>query len=126
MDKREATLKVFGRAFSFESGLASPEEQEAYWTERYEAVAACNGLVWMARNLDSDRGLAADLYLRGFGTLLLDYDFETDRTDVYENPVKGIHDGSIIVEQASFEEAVEGAEAYLAPRIEVLKRNGQL
>lgn len=122
MDRQTAEKKVFGEAFTFAKGYAGEEAKAGYIEHVSAAMSEGQPLVWIARNFDADFGICADLWFRGVPTLSLVHDFETRTSDVYTSPVRGLDDGSCVIEDVPFEEAVEAAEAYVRPRLENLSQ----
>lgn len=105
--------RVFGEAFSFKNGRADDDICQVYFEDRM--VRLQNGeTVWVARNLDSDTGVVADLYSERKVVATVDYDYDTFSTDAYYTDGDESFGNVLLCHQVSFEEAVKLAEQHAA------------
>lgn len=121
MDRNEAEQKFFEGAPEHKQPpfWSNTEDARVYRNGRIRAMKARQDLVWFIRERkQGEKRIIADLHVRGIATLVMTYDEEADVSTVYETPIRGLRNNlTTVVDDVPFEEGVEAAEAYVAPRI---------
>ena len=103
--------RVFGNAFSFESGRSNRETVEAFFRERIDGVHA-GDQVWLPRILGAGRGAAADLYRNRQLIATLHFDYDIMQAAVYTTSEGGVYGDTVLCDLVTFDEAVETAEQF--------------
>ena len=109
--QQNAEQRVFGDAFTFSEGVASPEAVAKYFEERDKAIAA-GDIVWKVRGEFQKTGIIADLYRNTGTAAIMLYDIEKGGTAYGTSRLIGQGD-TTLCEGTGFEETVDIAEDFV-------------
>ncbi len=101
--------RVFGSAFNFGAGAADEQVQSLYIQERSLQVSE-GEIAWLARTLDGEGGVCADLYQGGSIAATLDFEYELGTATVWVT--EEVFGDTALCENVSFDEAVQQAEQF--------------
>ena len=102
-----AEYRVFGDAYSLKDGMADEETRLSFFTSRLEQI-----LTWLPRTLESDSGIAADLYKNSKIIATLVFEYDQGLASVYTVSSESPLVGTTLLDNVSFSDAVTAAELF--------------
>jgi hypothetical protein len=111
--KPSAEERVFGDAYSFETGEGDIATVHRFLTARKSDIAD-GKTTWLPREFDEERGAVVELYKDKDVAATLIFDKIAGEASVYMSGIDGAANDTTVVVNVSFAEAVEAAERFAA------------
>lgn len=108
--------RVFGDIFSVTGrpiGSPSREKITEYISGQMIVAHVQQGQAWVPRDLTSEYGVVADLYVGGRILALLSFEYDTQTTSVYTTSEGGDFGDTVLCEDVSIDRAVVEAEEFV-------------
>ncbi len=106
-----AEYRVFGDAYSLKDGMSDEETRLSFFTSRLEQINS-GALTWLPRTLESDSGIAADLYKNSKIIATLVFEYDQGLASVYTVSSESPLVGTTLLDNVSFSDAVTAAELF--------------
>ena len=116
-NQEPAEQRVFGNAFSLDTRTVTGEDALREYVSERIALIESGETTWLARTLDADNGVCADLFSQSAVVATLEFDYDDGAAIVYTTSEGGSFGDTTLCDRVPFDDAVEAAEQFVADLI---------